>query len=190
MEETPDHTPQYTSGSTSDLRYHTRVFTQTLHAAPRTLILTSTLFFAAAYFAIHFPDVPGASAASYASTFLIALPSLMGLFGYLGIRGATLSLLTLAAFGYTIEAIGAATGFPYGSFYYGDALGEKALGLVPYLLPISYAPLVIGATAASWNSSLILNYRFFTHLPGRPSPHPDGRGPRSRGRFFGFLDLA
>jgi putative membrane protein len=68
-------------------------------------------------------------------------------------------MVALSAFGYAIEGLGVVTGFPYGSFYYGDALGEKALGLVPYLLPVSYAPLVIGAVAASWNSDSGLNHR-------------------------------
>ena len=136
------------------------MFTQTLRATPRPLILASALFFGAALFAIRFPEVPGASVGSYTSTFLIALPSLIALFGYLGARRAALGMLALSAFGYAIEAVGVVTGFPYGSFYYGDALGEKALGLVPYLLPISYAPLVIGAVAASWNSGSVPNRRF------------------------------
>ena len=140
------------------------MFTQTLRATPRPLILASALFFGTAYFAVRFPDVPGASVGSYASTFLITLPSFVALFRYLGSHRAVLSLLALSAFGYTVEAIGVSTGFPYGSFYYGDALGEKVLGLVPYLLPVSYAPLVIGATAASWNVGLGLNYRFLLIL--------------------------
>lgn len=134
------------------LRYHTQVFTQVLRATPLPLILISVLFFAAAYFAVRFPDVPGAEAGSYVSTFLIALPSFIALFGYLGARRAALSLLAVAVFGYVVETIGVVTGFPYGPFYYGDALGGRILGLVPYLLPVSYAPLVIGAVAASWRS--------------------------------------
>jgi putative membrane protein len=134
------------------------VLTQVLRATPRPLILASALFFGIAYFAIRFPETPGAG--SYVSTFLIALPSFVALFGYLGPRRAALSLLALSAFGYAIEAIGVVTGLPYGSFYYGDALGGRLLGLVPYLLPISYAPLVIGAVAASWNDSLV-NHRVF-----------------------------
>jgi bisanhydrobacterioruberin hydratase len=134
------------------------VLTQILRATPRPLILASALFFGIAYFAIRFPETPGAG--SYVSTFLIALPSFVALFGYLGPRRAALSLLALSAFGYAIEAIGVVTGLPYGSFYYGDALGGRLLGLVPYLLPISYAPLVIGAVAASWNDSLV-NHRVF-----------------------------
>ena len=130
---------------------------QLLRATPRPLILASTFFFATAYFAVRFPDAPGV--ASYVSAFLIAVPSLLALFGYLGARRAALCLLALSAFGYTVETVGVATGLPYGTFYYGDALGQKALGLVPYLLPISYVPLVLGAVAASWKDDSGSNRR-------------------------------
>jgi bisanhydrobacterioruberin hydratase len=135
------------------------MFRQILRATPRLLLLFSPLFFGAAYFATRFPDVPGASAGSYVSTFLIALPAFVALLHYLGPQRAILSLLSLAAFGYTIETIGTTTGLPYGPFYYGEALGGKAFGVVPYLLPVSYVPLVIGALAASWNVGLGPNSR-------------------------------
>ncbi len=127
------------------------MFTQALRATPRPLIALSALFFVAAYFAVRFPDAPGAGVGSYVSTLLIALPSFVALLGYLGPRQAALGVLAVAAFGYAIETIGVVTGLPYGPFYYGDALGGRLFGLVPYLLPLSYAPLVIGAVAASWN---------------------------------------
>jgi putative membrane protein len=130
------------------------VLTQVVRATPRPLIVVSSLLFAAAYFATRFPDVPGAEVGSYVSVLLIALPSFFALFGYFGARRAALTLLALAAFGYVVETIGVVTGFPYGHFHYGDALGGRILGLVPYLLPVSYAPLVIGAVAASWRSGL------------------------------------
>jgi bisanhydrobacterioruberin hydratase len=128
------------------------VLTQALRATPRPLIVASLLFFAAAYFATRFPEAPGAEAGSYVSAFLIALPSFVALSEYLGARRAALSLLALAAFAYVVEMVGVVTGFPYGSFHYGDALGGRILGLVPFMLPVSYAPLVIGAVAASWRS--------------------------------------
>lgn len=127
------------------------MFPEILRATPRPLLLFSVLFFGTSYFATRFPDVPGASAGSYVSTFLVALPSFVALFYYLGAKRATLSLLALAAFGYTIETVGTTTGFPYGPFYYGEALGGKAFDVVPYLLPVSYTPLVIGALTAAWN---------------------------------------
>lgn len=128
------------------------MLTQLRRNTPRPLILACTLAPVAAFFAVRYPDMEGASLGSYLSTILIALPSTVALFRYLGPRRATLSLISLSAFGYAIEAIGVATSFPYGAFYYGDALGPTLAGLVPYLLPLSYAPLVVGAVAASWGT--------------------------------------
>ena len=125
-----------------------RVTPQRLRA-PRLLLATSALFFGAAYFIVRFPDTPGAGVGSFVSTLLIALPSFVALWRYLGPRGAAISLLSLSAFGYAIETTGVATGFPYGPFYYGDSLGPRVAGLVPYLLPLSWVPLVLGAVAAT-----------------------------------------
>jgi bisanhydrobacterioruberin hydratase len=126
------------------------VLTQLRRATPRPLIVACALATLAALFAVRFPDLPGASIGSYISTFLIALPSIVALFRYLGPRRATLSLLALSLFAYAIEYLGVATGFPYGRFFYGAALGPTVAGLVPFLLPLSYAPLVVGAVAAAW----------------------------------------
>ena len=120
-----------------------------LSAAPRLLLLVSALFLGASYFTVRFPDVPGAEIGSFVSTFLIALPAFVALLAYLGPGKAALAFLALAAFGYAIETTGVVTGLPYGIFYYGDALGPKLFGLVPYILPISWAPLVLGAVAAT-----------------------------------------
>ena len=127
-----------------------------LRATPKPLLLASAVFFVAAFFAVRFPDVPGASAGSYVSTFLIGLPAFVALFRHLGPPRAALALLALSAFAYAIETIGVTTGLPYGDFSYGDALGPKAFGLVPYLLPVSYLPLVIGAVAAAWGPQSFL----------------------------------
>ena len=126
------------------------MFSHVLRSTPRPLLLASAAALAAAFFATRFPNVPGASVGSYVSTFLIALPSFVALFSYLGARRAVISLLAVSAFAYAIESVGVKTGFPYGAFFYDDALGPKLLGLVPYLLPVTYVPLVIGAVAAAW----------------------------------------
>lgn len=120
-----------------------------LKNAPKFVLAACALFFLAAYFPLRFPDVPGSSAASYVSTVLIALPAAVALWRFLGARAAGVSLLLLSAFGYAIETIGVVTGFPYGDFRYGDTLGPKVAGLVPYLLPVTWAPLVLGAVAAT-----------------------------------------
>jgi putative membrane protein len=127
------------------------------------LLSASALFFGAAFFTVRFPDTPGAGAGSFISTFLIALPSFVALWRYLGPKRAALSLLSVSAFGYAIETTGVVTGFPYGAFYYGDSLGPRAAGLVPYLLPLSWVPLVLGAAAAT-----------------APASTPTGKLPRRR----------
>ena len=137
---------------TADSCKITWVLTQLRRATPRSLILFCAIFFIAALFVVRFPDVPGASIGSYVSTFLIALPSAIALFRYLGPRRAILSLLAISIFAYAVESLGVATGIPYGDFYYGKALGVRIAGLVPFLLPLSYVPLVIGAVAAAWGS--------------------------------------
>ncbi|CAN5729132.1 carotenoid biosynthesis protein [soil metagenome] len=140
------------------------MLTQLRRTTPRPLILACALSLVAAYFAVRYPDIKGASVGSYVSTLLIALPSAVALFRYLGPRSATLSLLALSIFGYAIEAIGVATGFPYGTFYYGDALGPRLAGIVPLLLPLSYAPLVIGAVVAAWGTRLRLLHVLYATL--------------------------
>jgi bisanhydrobacterioruberin hydratase len=121
----------------------------TRRSVPRLPLAASVLFFCAAYFTARFPDVPGADIGSFVSTFLIALPSFVALWRFLGPKDALASLLALSAFGYAVETTGVVTGFPYGPFYYGDSLGPKVAGLVPYLLPLSWVPLVLGAVAAT-----------------------------------------
>jgi bisanhydrobacterioruberin hydratase len=136
------------------------VLTQLRRATPRLLVAACVLAVLAAFFAVRFPDVPGSSIGSYVSTFLIALPSAVALFGYLGPRRALSSLLALSVFAYAIESLGVATGFPYGRFFYGEALGPTVAGLVPFLLPVSYVPLVLGAVAAAWGGPRLLHVAF------------------------------
>ena len=52
---------------------------------------------------------------------------------------------------FSLENIGVLSGFPFGSYYYSDALGPK-LGEVPILIGFSY----VGASYASWVVALIL----------------------------------
>lgn len=132
------------------------MFKRILRESPPSLILASAIFFGAAYFTVRFPDTPGTGAASYAATIAIALPSVVALFRYLGAGRGALALIALSVFGYAIESFGVATGLPYGSFFYGDSLGPKLLGLAPYILPVSYVPLVIGAVAATGSRSVAL----------------------------------
>jgi putative membrane protein len=116
---------------------------------PPYLIILGLIFAATGFFAVRFPDAPGAGVGSLISTLVIALPTLVAYWKFLGSRTAVLSLAGLSALGFAVETIGVVTGLPYGEFYYGDALGPKLGGIVPYVLPLSWVPLVLGAVAAA-----------------------------------------
>lgn len=117
---------------------------------PRLLLPAAALFFfSAAGFAVHFPHPPGAWLLSLASTAAMAAPPLAALLRFFGLARFLAALVLTSAFAFTVESFGVVTGWPYGRFHYGEALGPQLFGLVPYLLPVSYVPLVVGAAAAT-----------------------------------------
>src|SRR5918994_5668191 len=66
-----------------------RVLTQLRRTTPRPLILACALSLVAAFFAVRYPNIKGASVGSYVSSLLIALPSALALLRYLGTSRAT-----------------------------------------------------------------------------------------------------
>ena len=54
-----------------------------------------------------------------------------------GLRTGVGVLLLVAGTAVVVEAIGLATGFPYGTYRYGDVLGPRLLG-VPFLVPLAW----------------------------------------------------
>jgi bisanhydrobacterioruberin hydratase len=116
---------------------------------PPYLIVLGLIFAATGFLAVRFPDAPGAGVGSLISTLVIAAPTLVAFWRFVGARTALLTLAGLSALGFAVETIGIVTGTPYGEFYYGDALGPKLGGIVPYVLPLSWVPLVLGAVAAA-----------------------------------------
>ena len=57
------------------------------------------------------------------------------------------TLVALSVFALGIEATSILTGFPYSRFVYGDMIGGRVAGLVPWTVPFAWVPLVIGAPA-------------------------------------------
>lgn len=111
-------------------------------------------FFCASFFATRFAAIPGRWMLSYIATVAMALPAVLALVGAFGVWRSALALGAVSAFGYVVESVGVSTGLPYGSFAYGEELGPKVVGLVPFILPVSYVPLVVGAAAASFGKEL------------------------------------
>ena len=58
-----------------------------------------------------------------------------------------IALVGLSIFALGIEATSILTGFPYSRFVYGDMIGGRVGGLVPWTVPFAWVPLVIGAPA-------------------------------------------
>lgn len=74
---------------------------------------------------------------------VMRLPLVAGLAPLLD-RRAALSIASLTAYAYVVEAIGVATGWPYGEFVYLVDLGPMLAG-VPLALPVFFLPLVVNS---------------------------------------------
>jgi len=108
------------------------------------------MLFLASYFPVRFPMTPLSQVASNLSVLLIAAPSLIGLYKWLGPTKAISTFLILGCFALTIENIAVLTGFPYGSFRYGSDLGFKILQ-VPWTVPFAWIPILLGSFAISFH---------------------------------------
>ncbi len=89
--------------------------------------------------AIAYPLTDGAARDAVSWT-IVVLGSLLSVVHAAASRGARtgLSLLALVAVtAIAFEAVGLATGFPYGTYRYSDALGPTLLG-VPFLVPLAW----------------------------------------------------
>jgi putative membrane protein len=54
-----------------------------------------------------------------------------------GVRAAAALIATTTLFGFAVEAVGVATGFPFGTYDYSGRLGPKLLG-VPLIIPLAW----------------------------------------------------
>ena len=89
--------------------------------------------------AIAYPltDGPGRDAVSWTIVVLGAALSVTHAAVSRGLRAGLGVLLLVAGTAVAFEAVGLATGFPYGSYTYADTLGPTLLG-VPFLVPLAW----------------------------------------------------
>ena len=76
-------------------------------------------------------------------TVVMAAPLLVGVLPAID-RRAVAGLAVLTGYTYLIEAVGVATGWPYGEFVYGVSLGPMLAG-IPAALPVFFLPIVLNA---------------------------------------------
>lgn len=78
---------------------------------------------------------------------LMALPSYYVFLRYAGAKRSAVLLVVLSILPLLVEAQAVVTGFPYGEFYYSQALGGKLFGLVPWTVAFAYLPILLGSFA-------------------------------------------
>lgn len=118
-------------------------------------LLIGVLIFCMSYFTVWQKDISFPVVSSIA-TVLFALPALIGVIKWLGMRSGLLLFVSLSLFAYVIEIVGLLTGFPYGHFTYSSNVGLLLFDFVPLSLPFAWAPLVLGA--------VVLSFRYKSHF--------------------------
>lgn len=83
------------------------------------------------------------------------IPSFWSTARQAGKKGVFIGTLLLIL-GFVVEYINAQTGFVYGYSHYSSILGNKVLGLVPWTIPLLYAPILTGLF---WLSSQLTGSR-------------------------------
>lgn len=113
----------------------------------RALLLGAIFLFINGFFVAKVPEATRPELAGVSAAFVLVLwaPAAWVLKQWLGWRRAASVLAALGIFAVSIESFAIKTGLPYGHFSYGDKIGDKVLGLVPWTVPFSWPPLVLGA---------------------------------------------
>lgn len=105
--------------------------------------------FANGFFVAKVPQATRPELAGVSALFVLVLwaPSFWALARWVGWTRAALVAMALGGFAVAIETFAVKTGWPYGVFAYGDKIGLKYFGVVPWTVPFAWSPLVLGALA-------------------------------------------
>lgn len=111
--------------------------------------LGALFLFVSGFFVAKVPDATRPELANVSAAFVLVLyaPSAWALGKWLGSKRAFFVLFALGAFAVVLETFAVKTGIPYGHFSYGPKIGAKVFDAVPWTVPFSWPPLVLGAFA-------------------------------------------
>jgi len=109
--------------------------------------ITATILLIVGFFVGKVPLTPQMSWVSSIAILGFAAPTLFAVFKAGIDKRIAATLVALSVFALGIEATSILTGFPYSRFVYGDMIGGRVAGLVPWTVPFAWVPLVIGAPA-------------------------------------------
>ena len=111
----------------------------------RIMAIAAAAFFVVGLVFVRFDTGMEVPAISTAFVVILALPSYVALWRWLGATKALGILLVFSILPLLVEGFAVATGFPYGSFSYAGTLGEPLFGLVPWTVSFAYLPMLLGA---------------------------------------------
>ena len=113
------------------------------------LWLGALFLFVNGFFVAKVPGATRPELANVSAAFVLVLyaPSAWALRQWLGRNRAVSVLVALGVFAVVLETFAVKTGYPYGRFQYGPKIGAKVFDAVPWTVPFSWPPLVLGALA-------------------------------------------
>ncbi|MFO0920713.1 MAG: carotenoid biosynthesis protein [Candidatus Saccharimonadales bacterium] len=95
---------------------------------------------------------------------VFALPSIIGTFKQSGIFRAISMFVILGVFIIGFETLAIKTSLPYGKFSYSDVLSFRLFGTAPWIVALSYPPIIIGAFWLARKMSIGVLVPIFTAL--------------------------
>ncbi len=109
--------------------------------------LGALFLFVNGFFVAKVPDATRPELANVSAAFVLVLyaPSAWAMSKWLGAKRALGVLLSLGTFAVVLETFAVKTGIPYGRFSYGPKIGALLFDAVPWTVPFSWPPLVLGA---------------------------------------------
>jgi len=113
------------------------------------MLASSVVVFLSSLTVVDFASIPEAGTVSVLSVALFAAPSFASFIKWAGWKKGTLTLAAVGVAATAVEGISVITGFPYGKFSYSNALGPLLLSIVPFALPLSYLPMLLGAVSVA-----------------------------------------
>ncbi len=119
------------------------------------LLFGALFLFLQGFFVAKVPGATRPELANVSAVFVLVLyaPSAWALGKWLGAKRAIGVLTALGAFALVLETFAVKTGVPYGRFVYGPKIGALLFGAVPWTVPFSWPPLVLGALALARGKS-------------------------------------
>lgn len=113
-------------------------------------IIAALFLILSGFFVAKMPVRPELAGVSSIFVIVLALPSYVAFTRWLGLKAGLQVLAALGLYAVLLESFAVSTGIPYGHFVYGEKIGAKVLGLVPWTVPFAWTPLLLASMALAY----------------------------------------